>query len=148
MSSRNTYKFATTPEDDYIPRVADEATNNTDFILTTERDVLNGEGTVAVLLVRKSALALGILLPELSLAGKLLGDWLVTELEADLNSISKSTAASFDEYLENEHNEWAAVTVQGSPEDLELELETIRGEIRRIKNILNGRTVRVNVESF
>ena len=144
----STYKFATTPEDNYVPRVADEATNKTDFILTTERDTINGNGTVAILLVRKTVLALGLLLPELSLAGKPLGEWLVTSLESDREAINQSTATSFDEYLETEYKEWAAVTIQGDPEDLALELETVRGEVRRIKNILDGRTVRVTVESF
>ena len=144
----STYKFATTTEDNYVPRVADEATNKTEFILTTERDTINGNGTVAILLVRKTVLALGLLLPELSLAGKPLGEWLVTSLESDREAIEQSTATSFDEYLETEYKEWAAVMIQGDPEDLALELETVRGEVRRIKNILDGRTVRVTVESF
>ena len=144
----STYKFATTPEDNYVPRVADEATNKTEFILTTERDTINGNGTVAILLVRKTVLALGLLLPELSLAGKPLGEWLVASLESDREAIEQSTATSFDEYLETEYKEWAAVMIQGDPEDLALELETVRGEVRRIKNILDGRTVRVTVESF
>lgn len=126
----NVYSFTTTEKDPYLERVVAEATNDTDFIVTTERDTVRGEGTTAVLLVRKDVVSVGLVFPELTLAGKTLGDWV--------------------EFLIDEPNDsdWAQVVITGEPEDIALDLVHIRNEIRRINNLKNGRTVRVKVESF
>ncbi len=130
MAQSNVYSFTTTPHDEYLKRVLDEATEDTDFVITTERNTLFGRGTHAVVAVRKEILVVALIAPELPLAGRTLGEWLEASFDSDGNG------------------DWAGAIIQGDPDDIEVELERIRNEVRRIKNIKDGRVVRVNVETF
>ncbi len=135
MSDR--YSFTTTLQDDYILRVVEEAAEETDFIVLTERNTLFGRGNQAQIAVRKSILVAAVFSDSLTLAGRSLGDIFADVLTEDLQ-------------LENvdEASDWFVLTVTGDPDDIDDELERIRNEVRRIKNIKEGRVVRVNVESF
>jgi hypothetical protein len=133
--SEHVYGFTTTEDDNYLPRVVDEATPDTDFIITTERHTIFGEGTSATLLIRKTILVLALAIPELPLAGKTLGEWLLDTAFSDLENGTES-------------NEFTAVRVDGPSEVIAEELEQVRHEIRRIKNVKDGRLVRAKVESF
>ena len=128
----DTYTFTTTPDDNYFQRVIEEAAKDTNFILITERNTLERETPIAVLFVKKNVLAeVGMVYPELELAGTTLGEWL---------------ASTFAEQTELP---WTFALFTGdNVEELHAELVRVRNEIRRINNILNGRVMRVTVESF
>ncbi len=126
----NVYSFTTTEDDVYSMRVAEEATEDTYFIITTERNsLLNAHGH-AIVIVRKSALEIALVAPELTLAGKTLIEWLEGVVEA------------------NGPSDWAAAVILGDKEAIDEQLKSVRHEIRRIKNVLEGKVVKVDVESF
>ena len=56
----NVYSFTTTEDDVYSMRVAEEATEDTNFIITTERNTLLNAHGHAIVLVRKSALEIAL----------------------------------------------------------------------------------------
>ena len=142
--TKNVYGFTTTEDDVYLTRVVDEAAEDTDFIFTRERNTLKpNEGAGVILLVRKNILVLGLILPELPLAGRTLAEWLISTLESDAEKVINEGASS-----DKLSNEWTGVAFEGDPEDIEDELERVGNEIRRIKNIKDGRVVRVEVASF
>ena len=130
MSEGNVYSFTTTEEDFYSKRVAEEATEDTNFIITTEKNTLSGETGAAVVLVRKSVLEIALFAPELTFFGKTLIEWLEGVVEA------------------NGPSDWAAARLTGDAEEVEATLDSVRHEIRRITNVLYGKVVRVQVESF
>jgi hypothetical protein len=135
MSDR--YSFTTTPSDNFFRRVAEEASPTTNFIVVTERSTIYGPTPSAALLVRKDVLLLGLVLPELPLAGKSLGHWLEDTVKGDLTN-----GEAFS-------NPWTYALIQSDDIDaVDEELERIRNEARRIENIINDRTVRVTVESL
>ena len=137
MSDR--YGFTTDREDNYFTRVVAEANPDTNFIIVTERDTIAGPVLQAAVLVRKVVLVLGLVLPELPLAGKTLGDWLTDAVKTDLPVILDG----------GEVNPWTYALIQSdNQEAVDEELERIRNEVRRIENIVDGKTVRVTVESF
>jgi len=137
MSDR--YGFTTDREDNFFERVVAEANPDTNFIIVTERDTIAGPVPQAAVLVRKTVLVLGLVLPELPLAGKTLGDWLTDAVKIDLPLIKDGETV----------NPWTYALIQSdNQEAVDEELERIRNEVRRIENIVNGKTVRVTVESF
>ncbi len=141
--TQNVYGFTTKEDDVYLTRVVDEATEDTDFIITRERNTLvNYTGAGVTLLVRKSILVLGIVLPELPLAGRTLGEWLISTLEEDVEKVANGAS------IEALSDDWTGVVFDGDPEGVEDELERVTNEIRRIKNIKDGKVVRVEVASF
>jgi hypothetical protein len=131
----NVYSFTTTPQDEYILRVVEEATEDTDFIFLTERNTLLGQGRTAQIAVRMSILVIAVFDPTLTLAGRPVEDLFVEILKDSLENPT-------------DVGEWFVIGVNGDPADIEDELERVRNEVRRIKNIKEGRVVRVNVESF
>lgn len=126
----NVYSFTTTEDDVYSMRVAEEATEDTNFIITTERNTLLNAHGHAIVLVRKSALEIALVAPELTLTGKTLIGWLEGVVEA------------------NGPSDWAAAVILGDKEAIDEQLKSVRHEIRRIKNVLEGKVVKVDVESF
>lgn len=132
------YGFTTTPDDEYLSRVLDEAAPGTNVIITHDRDTSKQEsdeyGSIATLSVRNYVLALGLVYPELTLAGKPLLEWLL-DLAEDERTVDEDLV-----------NGWSTVT--GEFEDVSEELDSTRHEVRRINNLLHGRTIRVNVESY
>ena len=130
----NVYSFTTTLSDGYLARVLEEVTADTDFVVITEHHTLSGESEKATLAVRKTITSLGYFFPGLKLAGKPLVDWFHEAIESIVDDADT--------------NEWSSVVLEGDSDSVAEELERIRNEVRRIKNIKDGRVVRVYVESF
>jgi hypothetical protein len=130
----NVYSFTTTLRDDYLARVLEEVAADTDFVVITEHNTLSGESEKAALAVRKTITSLGYFFPSLKLAGKPLVDWFHEAIESIVDDADT--------------NEWSSVVLEGDSDAVAEELERIRNEVRRIKNIKDGRVVRVYVESF
>jgi hypothetical protein len=148
--TQNSYKFATTVEDAYIKRVVEEAAEDTNFLVITEKDTVLGAGSNAIVLTRKSVLLLALIAPELTLAGQTLGEM--------YDSLEDSTVGS----VIDDPNGFVASVLTGDPDDVKAELGIVREEIKRINsvlatvttqgrrfaNVVNGRTVRVTVEAY
>ena len=130
----NVYSFTTTEDDPYLDRVLDEAEQDVDFILTTEKHTLHGDGNYATLTFRKSVASIALMDANLTLGRRTLGEWLESIIEAAERGDDTSA--------------WAEVQINGTPEEIEEELVNLRNEINRLKNIIQGRVVRVKVESF
>jgi hypothetical protein len=127
----NTYSFTTTEADEYLNRVAEEAQPDVNFILTTERSTVKGTGVTANLLFRKKITALSLYNNGLTLGREPLENLFVRLCVTD-----------------SQPNDWSALSIEADEETLTEELLNLRNEIGRLANILSGRTVRVNVESF
>lgn len=132
----DTYGFTTTYDDVYIHRVLDEADASTNFVITYDRDTLGNGDSIATVSVRNYVLALSLLYPELNLAGRPLFDWLVI--------LADESPDAGEEII----NEWSTATISGDVDDVAASVETVRHEVNRIGNILNGRIIRVGVESY
>ena len=130
----NVYSFTTTLSDGYLARVLEEVASDTDFVIVTEHHTLSGESEKATLAVRKTITSLGYFFPGLKLAGKPLVDWFHEAIESIVDDADT--------------NEWSSVVLEGDSDAVAEELERIGNEVRRIKNIKDGRVVRVYVESF
>ena len=130
----NVYSFTTTLRDDYLARVLEEVAADTDFVIVTGHNILSGESQKVTVALRKTITSWGYYFPGLKLAGKPLVDWFyeaIKSIEDDADT-----------------NEWSSVVLEGDSDAVAEELERIRNEVRRIKNIKDGRVVRVYVESF
>lgn len=128
------YGFNTTTDDQYLKRVANEATPVTNFLIVTER---TGVFQPRVsLLVRKQVIpVVGSFFPELTLTNKTLGDILlsVDPMEHEVGD-SKEFVAFVDDVPDNEAQDHAVAT--------------LHQQINAINNKLNGKWVKVSVESL
>jgi hypothetical protein len=126
---QDVYSFTTTPDDEYLYRVAAEAKPSVNFILATD----NHEGTkFTTLLVRRNTLReVADKYPELFLAGKTLAEWTFHDIE---------------ELLNGNKEEWLLTT--NLHQDTNKAQEVVRQQINAINNKLLGRVVKVTVESF
>jgi hypothetical protein len=130
----NVYSFTTTEQDAYLDRVIEEASPEVDFILTTQHNTVTGERNRATLLFRRGIVCLAGLVPfdaKLTLGRTPLIDLLEKIATPDSNPY-----------------EWVELEIEADSEELDEELINLRNEIRRLTNILTGRVIRVNVESF
>jgi len=134
----NVYGFTTVPSDEYFDRVLAEATPETNFVISTERNTVTGDGSDTIVLhVRKRIFILALAIPDDTLVGTPLADLLDAAAEDFIQS---------DRDASEEGNDWAQAIIVTN--DVERSLESLRHEIRRIDNVLNGRVVRVTVESY
>lgn len=134
----NTYGFTTTANDEYYDRVLAEASPETNFIIATERNTVTGDGqNFVTMFVRKRVFVFGLLIPDATIAGTPLFELLVGAAEDYRDNGSETDQVG---------DEWSQVVVYS--DDVPAELETLRHEIRRIDNVLNGRVLRVTVESY
>jgi hypothetical protein len=127
----NVYSFTTTEQDAYLDRVIEEAQSDVNFILTTQHNTVTGERNKATLLFRKGIVGLVIVDASLTIGRTLLVDLLVELATPD-----------------SDPDEFAELEIEADSEELDEELVNLRNEIRRLTNILTGRIIRVNVESF
>ncbi len=142
----NVYGFTTTPNDVYFDRVLAEASPETNFILSTERNTVADEGANAsIVAIRKNALAKAAhLIPFETLCERELVDIFTEVMEEDVTKVLSGTVALED----INGNEF--VLFQGMDDDATVtaKAETVRHEIRRIANVLANRVIRVTVESY
>jgi hypothetical protein len=127
----NVYSFTTTEQDAYLDRVIEEAQSDVNFILTTQHNTVTGERNKATLLFRKGIVGLVLVDASLTIGRTLLVD-LLDELATP----------------DSDPDEFAELEIEADSESLDEELINLRNEIRRLTNILTGRIIRVNVESF
>jgi hypothetical protein len=125
----DTYTFTTNVNDDYSDRVVAEAQPTTNFLLLRDHDRRDGSEAIIVL-ARKSALeSIPDQFDDLYLGGATIGEWKEHLTECTL----------YDPFTG---------LVTSDVEDVPRELENLRHEIRRIKNIVEEKYIKVAVESF
>jgi hypothetical protein len=122
---RDSYSFTTYSDDVYLNRIIDEAKPSTNFILIDDHDKSTGQRFVGVL-VRSNILDIADEYPELTLGPLKLYEVL---------DIALNAGQQF-------------VYVVGPTDNPTRILERLRHDIRRIKNVLEGKTVKVTVELF
>lgn len=128
------YSFNTTTDDQYLHRVANEATAETNFLIVTERTGVFHPRVS--LLVRKQVIpAVGSFFPELTLTNKTLGDILLG-VNPDEHEVgdSKEFVAFIADVPDNEAQDHVVAT--------------LHQQINAINNKLNGKWVKVSVESL
>jgi hypothetical protein len=121
------YGFTTTRADNYTGRVAKEAKPSTNVIVIHEKDIATGETNV-IILVRRDILNIADKYGSLELGPTLLINWLNESLNAP-----------------NEES-WLAAAFGVS--NVKKSKNTLYQQIQRINNALEGRDIRVDVESF
>ena len=124
----DTYTFTTNVKDDYSTRVVDEAKPETNFLLLLAHDRRDGYNGIVVI-ARKTAIEhVPDQFDDLDLGGATIGEW--------KERILPATDRPFQGL------------VTSDVEDAARELENLRHQIRRIKNILEEKYIKVAVESF
>jgi len=139
------YTFRTTNDDNYVQRVVDEASPKTNFLLIQDEDKLTGNKGLIVM-VRNKITALGALFPELRIGDPTLHEWLVQSLKQSAEKYIGTNDINGD--TEKASEEFTSLVIEGNPEGIESARQTIEHQIRHINNILTGRTVQVEVQSF
>jgi hypothetical protein len=140
----DTYGFTTDSEDTYFDRILAEASPETNIIVTTERNTVADEGNNAALVaIRKNALLqAALIVPYETFAGRELHDILVETIERDADEATKAGE------IVASGTDWVIFQGTGNDAEIATHTETARHEARRIINVLNGRVVRVTVESY
>lgn len=130
------YGFTTTLDDKVFARIAKEASENTNFILVTGKNTVDGDRFLSVLIRTDAIARVADVDP-----GAAIGDSFVGELVLD-------AVANFTVNSEWAQQEFFALRFEGHPDDVDAETEKIRYQINRLNNLLDGKIVRVTVESF
>jgi len=121
------YGFTTTRADKYTDRVAKEARPSTNIIVMHEKDISTGE-TNAIILVRSDILNIADKYGSLELGPTFLSSWLNESL--------------------NGFNEGSWIGASFRVLNVKKAKNTLYQQIQRINNALEGRDIRVDVESF
>jgi hypothetical protein len=133
MSDR--YGFTTTVQDNYLPRVLDEAAEGTNFILLTDTNTINDSANLVLFASTTVVDGIGEALPNETLTGRPLGDFILGKLSGEV--------------LVTEDGKYYILACFSLDRDEAVrEAEATRHEIKRLNNLLEGRVVRVTVESF
>jgi hypothetical protein len=132
----NVYGFTTTAKDAYPARVLDEARDDTNFIIVRDHNTELNKHMV-LFFVRKDVLEIAGRFPDLQLGPYTLMEWIgqdLNDIEIDAPTVSSPFIGSI-------------TTVDNASQSDKL-VHTLQQQIQRVKNALNGRTVKVVVEVF
>lgn len=127
------YSFTTSLEDNYLPRVIEEADKDRGVIIVRESvTVTPAESDAhsrAFVLVREDIINnLGDIVPNERLGPYALGDFLLQSFKSSLG--------------------YYCLKVEGTKAHVDRKVEAIRNDINRLYNVATGRVVRVTVESL
>ena len=128
------YGFTTTTDDGFLVRVAEEAADDTNFIIVTGKETTSNERLLVILIRNEVVEKIADVDPQAKIAGQTFG-----ELYFDVTLKNRQVEPEYDFF---------ALYFNGSQEEIEREIVVVRNEIRRLNNLVNDRTVRVTVESF
>ncbi len=137
MSS--TYSFTTTRNNTFINRIADEMDSASNFAIISAVDKIDGARSLGVLVRRSAAHKVADIDPNTPLADNTFGT---------LAMLSKESEFSNHELNDVAEHPFLMVTFTGAYENVDKQLETFRHQIRHAANLLEGKTVKVTVESF
>ena len=129
------YSFTTKVNENYFYRVLDEAPKSANFLLITDASTVDNTVNLVLFIKRETFDALAEQFPNERLLKTELGEWI---LARDAGQLHVTEGDRF----------YAAVRVGLDRELAEKEALSVRNELKRLQNIIDGRTVRVTVENF
>lgn len=132
----NVYGFTTTAKDVYPARVLDEARDDTNFIIVRDHDTELNEHMV-LFFVRKDVLEIADRFPDLQLGPYTLMGW----IDQDLNDMETNAETADSPFI-------GSITTVDNASQSDKVVHTLQQQIQRVKNAMEGRTVKVVVEVF
>lgn len=130
------YGFTTTLEDKFFSRVADEANEDTNFILITGKNTVNDDRFLSILIRTDAIAKVADIDPEAGIGDSIAGDLVLDAI------------ANFKVNPELAQEQFFALRFEGDAEDVDAEADKVRYQINRLNNLLAGKVIRVTVESF
>lgn len=137
MSS--TYSFTTTRNDNFINRISDEMDSSSNFAIVNGLDKSNGSRSLSIILRQTAVNRIADIDPNTPIGGDTFGNVAMLSRASELNSQTSND-------LDKTH--FTLAQYQGPFGAMDKYLETFRHQIRHASNLLEGKTVRVTVESF
>lgn len=133
------YGFTTNLEDNFLPRIAEEAGKDTNFIIVSGKNTVTQERFLTAMGRVTTVRNLADINPELTLATIALGD-IVLDLDDSIGNQASPDSAHVPGFF--------GLHFRGTSDMVESEIDVLRQEINRLNNVLNGDIIRVTVESF
>ena len=137
MSS--TYSFTTTRNNAFINRIADEMDSSANFAIISAVDKKDGARSLEVLIRRTAAQKVADINPNTPIADNMFGTLAMLSKKSEFNNHGTNDISEYP---------FLIVTFTGSYDNIDKQLETFRHQIRHAANLLEGKTVKVTVESF
>ncbi len=137
MSS--TYSFTTTRNNAFINRIADEMDSASNFAIISSVDKKDGARSLELLIRRTAAQKVADINPNTPIADNTFGTLAMLSKESEFNNHGTNDVSEYP---------FLIGTFTGAYENVDKQLETFRHQLRHAANLLEGKTVKVTVESF